>query len=216
MQLIIGNKRYSSWSLRPWLVLSHFGLPFEETLIQLDTPEFAEAVRRYSPSGRVPCLIDGDIAVWETLAIIEYLAESFSEHAIWPRNKAARAVARAISSEMHAGFSALRSACPMNLRRTFAYKDRGEGAAKDVTRITALWRDAKKRFGAGGPFLFGDFSAADAMYAPVVLRLTGYSWPLDPDIAEYVAAVHELPAMRAWKEAASAEPWIVHADEIDE
>ncbi len=216
MQLIIGNKRYSSWSLRPWLVLMHFGLPFEETLIQLDTPEFAEEVRRYSPSGRVPCLIDGEIAVWETLAIIEYLAESFPDHAIWPRDKAARALARAISSEMHAGFSGLRSACPMNLRRTFAYRDRGEAAAKDVARITMLWRDARSRFGAGRPFLFGDFSAADAMYAPVVVRLTGYSWPLEPDIAEYIEAVHELPAMKAWKEAAAAEPWIVQADEIDE
>lgn len=216
MQLIIGNKRYSSWSLRPWLVMTHFGLAFEETLIQLDTPQFAEEVRRFSPSGRVPCLIDGDISVWETLAIIEYLAESFPNEPIWPRDKAARAVARAISNEMHAGFAALRSACPMNLRRTYAYRDRGEGAARDVARITALWRDARKRFGAGGPFLFGDFSAADAMYAPVVLRLTGYNWPLDSDTVEYVAAVHELPAMKAWKEAAQAEPWIVHADEIDE
>jgi glutathione S-transferase len=216
MQLIIGNKRYSSWSLRPWLVLSHFGMQFEETLIQLDTPTFADEVRRYSPSGRVPCLVDGDITVWETLAIIEYLAESFPEHAIWPRDKAARAAARAISNEMHAGFSGLRSACPMNLRRSFAYKDRGEGAKADVVRITVLWRDARQRFGAGGPFLFGPFSAADAMYAPVVLRLTGYSRPLEADIAEYVAAVHELPAMKAWKAAASTEPWIVHADEIDE
>lgn len=216
MQLVIGNKRYSSWSLRPWLVMTQFALPFEETLIQLDTPTFAEEVRRFSPSGRVPCLIDGDITVWETLAIIEYLAETVPDVAIWPRDKAARALARAISNEMHAGFSGLRSACPMNLRRTFPYRDRGEAAKKDVERITALWRDARQRFGAGGPFLFGAFSAADAMYAPVVLRLTGYNWPLAPDIAEYVAAVHELPAMEAWKAAASAEPWIVHADEIDE
>jgi glutathione S-transferase len=216
LQLIIGNKRYSSWSLRPWLVMTHFGLPFEEILILLDTPTTSSEIRRYSPSGRVPCLTDGAITVWETLAIIEYLAERFPDRAVWPRDQAARAMARAISSEMHAGFSALRAACPMNLRRSFDYRDRGPGASADGARITTLWRDARRQFGKDGPYLFGAFSAADAMYAPVVLRLTGYAWPLDADIAEYVASIHELPAMQAWKAAAATETWIVPSDEIDE
>jgi len=216
MQLIIGNKTYSSWSLRPWLVMTHFGLPFDETLIRLDEPTTAAEIRAFSPSGRVPCLIDRDIVVWETLAIIEYLAERFPDHAIWPRDTAARALARSISNEMHAGFSGLRNACPMNLRKTFAYRDRGAAAFADVERIETLWRDARKRFGAGGPFLFGAFSAADAMYAPVVLRLIGYSWPMAEDTRAYVDAIAHLQAMLSWKAAASLEPWIVPSDEIDE
>lgn len=216
MQLYIGNKRYSSWSLRPWLLMTHFGLPFAETLIGLDEPDTATKIRAVSPSGRVPCLVDGDIAVWETLAIVEYLAESFPGEAIWPRDKGARAVARAISNEMHAGFTGLRSACPMNLRKTFAYRDRGAAAAADVARIEALWRDARSRFGAGGPFLFGTFSAADAMYAPVVFRFVGYNWPVAADTRAYVDAMLDLPAMRAWADAASTETAIVPSDEIDE
>jgi glutathione S-transferase len=216
MQLIIANKRYSSWSLRPWLVMTHFGLPFEETLIRLDEPTTATEIRAFSPSGRVPCLIDRDLAIWETLAIIEYLAERFPDVSIWPRDVSARALARSISNEMHAGFMGLRSACPMNLRKTFAYRDRGPAAHADVARIERLWRDARKRFGGDGPFLFGSFSAADAMYAPVVLRLLGYSWPMADDTRAYVEAVSNLPAMLNWKAAAALEPWIVPSDEIDE
>ena len=216
MRLVIANKTYSSWSLRPWLVMTHFGLPFEETLIRLDEPTTADEIRAFSPSGRLPCLIDGDIAIWETLAIIEYLLETFPDLAIWPRDRAARAHARAISNEMHAGFSGLRSACPMNLRKTFAYRDRGAAAIADVARIEALWRNARSTYGSSGPFLFGDFSAADAMYAPVVHRLTGYNWPMSEDTRAYVNAVNDLPAMRNWKEAAALEPWIVPSDEVDE
>ncbi|MDR3497336.1 MAG: glutathione S-transferase family protein [Ancalomicrobiaceae bacterium] len=216
MKLVIGNKRYSSWSLRPWLLLKHAGIEFDEQLIRLDEPTTKAEILAVSPSGRVPCLIDGGIFVWETLAIIEYVAETHPHLAIWPRDRAARAVARAISNEMHAGFMGLRSACPMNLRRRFAWRDRGAAAANDVARITQLWRDARRRFGQDGPFLFGAFSAADAMYAPVVYRLDGYSWPLDADIAAYVAAMLDLPEMRAWRDGADQEPWIVPSDEVPE
>jgi glutathione S-transferase len=216
MQLIIGNKRYSSWSLRPWILMTHFGIPFEEQLILLDEATTAAQIRAVSPSGRVPCLIDGDVTVWESLAIIEYIADRFPELPIWPKDRQARAIARAISAEMHAGFAALRSACPMNLRRTFDWRDRGPGATADVARIEGLWRDARARFGAGGPFLFGAFSASDAMYAPVVLRLTGYAWPLSPDTRDYVDAMCDLPAMRAWASGAAEETAIVPSDELDE
>lgn len=216
MKLVIGNKRYSSWSLRPWLVLQHFGIDFDEQLIRLDEPTTKAEILAVSPSGRVPCLIDGAISIWETLAIIEYVAETYPHLAIWPKDRAARAMARAISNEMHAGFTGLRSACPMNLRRRFEWRDRGEAAANDVTRIVSLWRDARGRFGGQGPFLFGAFSAADAMYAPVVHRLDGYSWSVPSDIAPYVAAMLDLPAMRTWRTGADAEPWIVPSDEVSE
>jgi glutathione S-transferase len=215
LRLVIGNKRYSSWSLRPWLVMTHFAIPFDETKILLDLPGTKAEILRFSPSGRVPCLIDGDIAVWETLAIIEFLAESFPDRAIWPRDRAARARARAVANEMHAGFTALRNACPMNLRRDFAPRDWGGAAARDVARIEDLWRDARARFGAAGPFLFGAFSAADAMYAPVVARLAGYGWPIASDTRAYVDAVQALPAYRAWKAGADEETEIVAADEVD-
>ncbi|TBW34049.1 glutathione S-transferase family protein [Siculibacillus lacustris] len=214
--LVIANKRYSSWSLRPWLVATHFGIAFDEVGVLLDKPDTKATILRWSPSGRVPCLIDGDVRVWETLAIIEWLAERHPEHAVWPRDPAARAHARAISSEMHAGFTGLRSACPMNLGRRFSWAPRGGAAAAvDVARIVELWRDARARFGAAGPFLYGAFSAADAMYAPVVTRLDTYAWPLDPDIRAYVDAVLTLPAFLAWKAAADLETEVVPSDEVD-
>ena len=215
MRLVIANKNYSSWSLRPWLVATHFAVPFEETLVVLDEPDSAENIRRYSPSGRVPCLVDGDIVVWESIAVIEYLAERFPDRAIWPAAPVARALARSIVAEMHAGFTALRNACPMNLRRHVRWRDRGAGAARDVARIVELWRDARARFGTGGPFLFGAFSAADAMYAPVVCRLESYGWPVDADIRAYIDTVLTLPSFVAWREAAALETWVIAADEVD-
>ncbi|WP_333826253.1 glutathione S-transferase family protein [Pinisolibacter sp.] len=215
-KLIIGNKRYSSWSLRPWLLMTHFGLSFEEILVPLDTPEFKPTVLKYSPSGKVPCLVEGDIHVHETLAIFEFLAENHPELPIWPRDRAARALARALASEMHAGFTGLRGACPMNLRTHFAFKDRGPAATADVARIEDAWRDARARFGAGGPFLFGEFSAADAMFAPVVTRLDTYSWPVAADTRAYMDAVLALPAFRTWKAGADAETAIVGADEVED
>ncbi|GAU83887.1 glutathione S-transferase family protein [Bosea sp. BIWAKO-01] len=220
MKLLIGNKCYSSWSLRAWLLLRAKGIAFEEKLVLLDEPGFKEAIFAEAPGsgGTVPTLVDGDIATWETLAIMEYLHDSYPDLGIWPRDRAARAHARAMSSEMHAGFFGLRRACPMNLGKRFAARDRGGDVAKDVARITALWREARSRFGEaeGGPFLFGAFSAADAMYAPVVTRLDTYSIPVDPVSAAYMAAVLDHPSYRDWLKAALAEPWIVTQDEVDE
>jgi glutathione S-transferase len=218
MKLLIGNKCYSSWSLRAWLLMRVAGIAFTEQLVPLDEPGFKEAIFAAAPGsgGTVPTLVDGDIAVWETLAICEYLHDTQPQAGIWPRDKAARAHARAISSEMHAGFTALRSACPMNLGKRFAARDRGPGIARDVERLTGLWRQARERFGAGGPFLYGEFSAADAMYAPVVTRLDTYGIAVDPVSQDYMQAVLALPAYREWLAAALAEPWIVSVDEVDE
>ena len=218
MKLPIGNKCYSSWSLRAWLLMRATGIAFTEQLVLLDEPGFKDAIFAAAPGsgGTVPTLIDGEIAVWETLAICEYLHDTQPQAGIWPRDKAARAHARAISSEMHAGFTALRGACPMNLGKRFAAHGRGPGVARDVERLTGLWRQARERFGAGGPFLYGTFSAADAMYAPVVTRLDTYGIAVDPVSRDYMKAVLALPAYREWLAAALAEPWIVAQDEVDE
>lgn len=218
MKLLIGNKCYSSWSLRAWLLLRAKDIAFEEQLVLLDEPDFKATVFAAAPGsgGTLPLLVDGDIAVWETLAIAEYLHDRFPDAGIWPREPAARAHARAISSEMHAGFSALRSACPMNLGKRYAARDRGEGVARDVQRITALWRAARERFGSGGPFLYGEFGAADAMFAPVVTRLDTYAIPVDTVSQAYIDAMLALPAYLEWLTGALAEPWIVAHDEVDE
>jgi glutathione S-transferase len=220
MKLIIANKTHSSWSMRPWLVLKEFGIPFEEVLIPfgptMDDPDWKRAVAEYTPARKVPSLVDGAIAVWDSLSIIEYIAEKRPDLPIWPRDPAARALARSICAEMHSGFGALRNACPMNLAWIHPVRDRGEAVAADVARITEIWRDARQRFGAGGPFLFGAFSAADAMFAPVTSRFTTYSIALDPVSAAYVAAVQATAGFQAWREAALAEPWIVAVDELDE
>lgn len=220
MKLLIGNKCYSSWSLRAWLLLTAKEIPFEEVLVLLDEPGFKEAVYSHAAQsgGTVPTLVDGEIAVWETLAICEYLHERFPERDIWPKDVAARAHARAVSSEMHAGFQALRGACPMNLGKRYATRDRGPDVARNVARISAIWLEARGRFGekAGGPFLYGEFSAADAMFAPVVVRLDTYAIPVDADAAAYMQTVLALPAYKQWLEAALEERWIVAVDEVDE
>jgi glutathione S-transferase len=220
MKLIIANKLHSSWSLRPWMLLTQFGIPFEEVMINFgptfDDPAWKAKVAAYTPAGKVPALVDGDIKVWESLAIMEYVAETHPHLPIWPRDKAARAMARAISSEMHAGFSALRNACPMNIGFRHPPKDRGPQVAADVARICAIWNEARARFGDGGPFLFGAFSAADAMYAPVTQRMTGYSIAVDAVSQAYVEAVQATPAFQNWRKAALAETWIIPEDEVDE
>ncbi|WP_306224775.1 glutathione S-transferase family protein [Bosea beijingensis] len=218
MKLLIGNKCYSSWSLRAWLLMRATGIAFTEQLVPLDEPGFKEAIFAAAPGsgGTVPTLVDGDVVVWETLAICEYLHDTQPQAGIWPRDKAARAHARAIASEMHAGFTALRSACPMNLGKRFAGRDRGPGVARDVERLTSLWRQARERFGAGGQFLYGAFSAADAMFAPVVTRLDTYGIAVDAVSQDYMQAVLALPAYREWLAAALVEPWIVAQDEVDE
>jgi glutathione S-transferase len=215
MHLIIGNKVYSSWSLRPWIVLKAKGIPFQETLVQLRAANFPEHVRKFSPSGKVPGLVDGDVTVWESLAILEYLAEKFPDKAIWPKDLKARAHARAISSEMHAGFQALRGHCPMAITQRFAPKPLPADAQANVARITAVWNEARAKFGAAqqGPYLYGDFSAADGMYAPVVSRLYSYSIKVDAVSQTYVDAMRAHPAYKAWVAEAAAEPWVLAQNE---
>ena len=157
--LVIGNKNYSSWSLRPWIAMRQAGIGFEEVLIPLDEPDTKARIAEYSPAGKVPVWTDGAATVWESLAILEHLAERFPGAGLWPEDPAARAAARSVAAEMHAGFHALREACPMNMRKRFAERDRGPAVARDVSRIDQIWRDCRGWFGAGGPFLFGPFTA---------------------------------------------------------
>jgi glutathione S-transferase len=213
--LVIANKLYSSWSLRPWLLLKQFGIAFDEILIPLDLPDTKEKVLKHSPAGKVPILIDGDATVWESIAIMEYVGDALGAP-VWPQDRAARAMARSMAAEMHAGFMALRSACPMNLGKKYARKDRGEAVARDVARFSEIVRQARERFASGGPFLFGAFSAADAMYAPLVTRLDTYSVDLDAPTRAHVDAILALPAFQEWRAAALEETWIVDADEVDE
>jgi len=212
--LYIGNKNYSSWSLRPWLALKHTGAAFDEVVIPLDEPTTKATILRHSPSGRVPALLHGELTVWDSLAICEYLAEIFPETKLWPEAKDARAVARAASSEMHSGFAALRGHLPMNVRSSFPNRGVNPEVQADINRITVLWRDCRKRFGAGGDFLFGAFSNADAMFAPVVTRFRTYKIELDEVAQAYADAVWALPAMQEWATAARNEPMIIESAEF--
>jgi glutathione S-transferase len=207
LKLVVANKAYSSWSLRPWILMAHFHIPFEEVVIPMDQPDTREKMLKYAPTGKCPSLHDRKIAIWESLAIVEYLAEAYPEKAIWPRGRAARAHARSISNEMHAGFLALRQACPTNFRRRPKAISFSEDVLADVARIEALWAGARAVFGKAGPFLFGRFSAADAMYAPVVNRFHAYDVPVRKETRAYMAAVMNLPAWKAWIADAEAEPW---------
>lgn len=215
LRLIIGNKNYSSWSLRPWFAMTVAGIAFEETVISLDAPDFKARLLKESPAGKVPVLIDGEVHVWESLAILEYLADRFPQARLWPEDAGARAHARAISSEMHAGFLPLRRACPMNLWRPVTARAYSAEVQANVARIDAMWSECRARYGAGGPFLFGHFTAADAMYAPVVSRLHTYGQSVSPPSQAYMQAILGLPAWRAWQEAAVKEPWVLPADEPD-
>jgi glutathione S-transferase len=207
MQLYIANKLYSSWSLRPWLLMTALDIPFEETVIPMYFPDSKARMLDVSPTGKMPCLVDGDVRVWESLSIVEYLHERFPDRGVWPADRAARAYARAISSEMHAGFMALRMNCPMNLGKAFAARELGFEVDDNLRRFQGLVSDCRRRFGAGGPFLFGAFSAADAMYAPLATRLDTYRFDLAAQTRQYVNAILEHPAFVAWKAAALAEPW---------
>lgn len=205
--LVIGNKNYSSWSLRPWLALRVAGVDFEELRIPLYQEGSREAILRHSPAGKVPVLRHGDVTVWESLAICEYAAEVLAPGAgLWPEDPAARAHARTISAEMHAGFVALRSALPMNLRAAGARVPLAPEVRADVARVVAIWEDCRARFGAGGPFLFGRFGIADAMYAPVVTRFHSYGVELPAVARAYADAVRALPALQEWTAAGVAEP----------
>jgi glutathione S-transferase len=215
IELIIGNKNYSSWSFRPWIAMKVAGIPFEERLVPFNAPDFKATVLRVSPAGKVPALIDDGVPVWESLAILEYLAEKFPAAGLWPSSPAARGHARAIAGEMHAGFVPLRNECPMNFWRPVKRRKLSADAQSNVERIDAMWTDCRKRFGQGGPFLFGAFGAADAMYAPVVSRFETYAVDVGPESRAYMAAVGALPAWTEWKVAAIDEPWVWPDDEVD-
>ena len=212
MKLFIGNKNYSSWSMRPWVLMTQAGIPFEEVMVRFDafTPEsqFKATLRPLTPTGKVPLLVDGDLVVWDTLAIAEYLAEQFPEKILWPKDHAARARARSLCAEMHSGFSALRSACPMNIEASLpdvgALIWRDNPAVRvDVSRLVHMWQASLQA--SGGPLLFGNFSVADAFFAPICTRLITYALPLPLDIQDYVQRVCALPGVKAWIDAARAE-----------
>jgi glutathione S-transferase len=215
LHLIIGNKNYSSWSFRPWLALKVAGIAFSETVIPLDAPDFKARMLALSGAGRVPVLIDGDVRVWESLAILEYLADKYPDAGLWPREAAARAHARAVASEMHAGFQPLRRDLPMNIRRRIVPRALEAGAVADVARIEAIWNGCRSRFGESGPFLYGAFGAADAMYAPVVSRFHTYAVEMGAAACDYMEAIKSLPAWSEWREAAKRETWVLPHDEVD-
>ena len=215
IHLVIGNKNYSSWSLRPWMALSMAGIPFRETVVPLDTPETAALIARHSKAGRVPVLYHGRQVVWESLAIMEYLAELFPEKNLWPKTISARAMARAVSNEMHAGFGALRNACPMNIRRPVKPVPLSDAVQRDIARVEQIWRECRAKFGKGGKFLFGKFSIADAMYTPVVSRFETFAVPVAEDTRAYMNTILGTPAFRSWREAALKESWVVPSDEVD-
>ena len=205
-QLAIGNKNYSSWSMRPWVLMTHFGLSFREINIALRTEQTAQQIQAVSPSGRVPVLVDGDLHVWDSLAIAEYLAEQHPEHALWPRDKTLRALARAASAEMHSGFSGLRNECSMNIKGRFLpvpSPQLSADALADIARIKSLWQNLLAR--SGGPFLCGDFSIVDAFFAPVVTRFRTYRISLPDALEVYAQAIEANPAVKAWIDAGMAE-----------
>ncbi|SOD89892.1 glutathione S-transferase family protein [Caenispirillum bisanense] len=216
LKLVIGNKNYSSWSLRPWLALKVKGLAFEEEVIPLYEDGAKARILEVSPAGKVPVLLDAGTLVWDSLAILEYLADRQPALRLWPAEPEARARARCIAAEMHSGFGALRSRMSMNLRKDLSGRVAVEGdLAADIARVQQIWRDTREEFGAGGPFLFGGFTAADAMYAPVVTRFKTYGVAVDAVSAEYMQAILDLPAMQEWYADAAAETWVIPAAEID-
>src|SRR5881227_802872 len=215
LTLALANKAYSSWSMRPWMVLKHFEIPFEEIVIPMGRPETRAEMLAHAPTGKCPSLRDGSVNVWDSLAIIEYLAETYPVFPIWPRGTDARAHARSLSAEMHSGFMALRSECPMNIRRPRRAIRVSEEALADVKRIDEAFGGARGRFGGAGAFLFGEFSAADAMFAPVVNRFDTYDLPVSEVSRAYMSAVKALPAWQEWERDAFAEPWrIEHYEAI--
>ncbi|MBW4575058.1 MAG: glutathione S-transferase family protein [Aphanothece sp. CMT-3BRIN-NPC111] len=212
--LVIGNKNYSSWSLRPWLVLKQLGVEFNEIRIHLYAPTSKQEILKYSSNGKVPILQHDNLTVWESLSICEYLAECFPEAKLWPEDRQARAIARSISSEMHAGFTNLRQHMSMNIRASLPGKGREPGVTEDIQRIISIWQDCRQQFGNSGDFLFGHFTIADAMFAPVVLRFITYGVELDPALQAYTKTILSLPAMQDWVTAAKAETEIIEKFEV--
>lgn len=216
LKLVIGNKNYSSWSMRPWLALKACRVPFEEVSIPLYTgPQDKARILAFSPSGKVPVLVDGDVTVWDSLAIVEYLAERFPEAGLWPSDPARRAHARSICAEMHSGFAALRNECGMNLHRPVAAKPLSDAALADIARIQDIWTGCRTHHAADGPFLFGAFGAADAMYAPVVHRFRSYAIDAGPLITAYIAAMLEQHDVAEWTRAGLAETLLIPRFEAD-
>ncbi len=213
--IYIGNRVYSSWSLRGWLPLKHLGVPFDEVMIPLYVDGSKDTILRQSPSGKVPALHHRGRTMWESLAIGEYLAEQFPAAKLWPEDAGARAFARSVSNEMHAGFGALRLELSINLRRIIPGRRFTADALAQVERIKQIWRDCRARYGKGGPFLFGPFTIADAMYAPVVARFRTYEIELDAACAAYAEAIWSLPAMIAWCEAAAKETIVIEKFEYE-
>jgi len=212
LTLVIGNRNYSSWSLRPWMLLKHLGLQFRELQIRLDTPTTKDEIERYSPSGRVPVLLDGELRVWDSLAICEYAAELAGRG--WPREPRARAVARSVCAEMHSGFVNLRTEWPMNARARHRRTVITPGLQADVDRVEEIWSDCRRRFGAAGPWLFGEYCIADAMYAPVVLRFNTYGAQISETARWYMAAALEDAILQSWLAAAKLEPWTLESEEV--
>jgi glutathione S-transferase len=212
MKLVIGSKNYSSWSLRSWLLLKQTGIAFEEVPLRFSAPDFKQQVLRYSPAGRVPVLIDGESTIWDSLAIIEYIAENFADQVLWPAARKQRAEARSLCAEMHAGFQALRNHMPMNVGASLPGRGWNVDVQKDIARITTIWA-GRSRFAAAGPFLFGRFSAADAYFAPVVWRFNGYQPQLPAQALDYVRTMLALPAMQAWAAEAAREKEFIADDE---
>ena len=210
LTLVIGNKNYSSWSMRPWMMLKAAGIPFEEVVIPLYTGDAdKQRILKYSPAGKVPILIDGAISVWDSLAIIEYLAERFPDKAIWPREAASRALARSISAEMHSGFMPLRNECSMNIHRKPVKKQLSADALANVTRISEIWTQCRDSHASAGPFLFGAFTGADAMYAPVIHRFATYGVELTGAAADYMRTMQASAPFCEWTEAALRETWMI-------
>jgi glutathione S-transferase len=214
LTLVIGNKNYSSWSMRPWLALAHHKVPFEEIVINIYADDKKERILEHSPAGKVPILKDGKATIWDSLAILEYLADKFPDLHLWPKDPAMRAHARSISAEMHSGFQALRQATPMNLKRVPRPIELNEDVKADVARIEAIWNDCRMRYGKQGHFLFGEFSAADCMYAPVATRFRNYDVPVDLVASAYVDTIHTLPAFERWRDAGLKEVWTAHYDHM--
>lgn len=206
-RIVIGNKAYSSWSLRPWLALRHIGVPFDEEVIPLHAEGSKQRILGHSPAGKVPVLHHGAVTIWDSLAICEYLAERHPGAGLWPWDPAARAVARSVSAEMHSGFQDLRRNLFMDLKRSLDDPARRTAAASDIARVQEIWRDCRNRFGDDGPFLFGRFSIADCMFAPVCTRFATWGVDVAADARAYMEAILDLPAMRDWIAAAKDEPW---------
>jgi len=209
LTLIIGNKNYSSWSLRPWVFLKVHGIAFNEVRIPLYRKDSKSKILSYSPAGKVPVLLDGDIKVWDSLAILEYFAERFPETQGWPEDAADRALARSLAAEMHTGFSALRSHCGMNCRRTPATKPLPDAVYADIERIGQIWQECRSLHSNKGPWLFGRFTIVDAMFAPVALRFYSYQLATNPEAQAYINTVLEHPAIKAWIDAGKLETEII-------